>query len=90
MIRIAVVDDQKEITDHIAGIVQKYFEGCQEEFKVKCYQFPRELIWDLQENDYYDIFLIDIEMSINGLEVAKFIREMYLEPYIVFITSYVQ
>lgn len=90
MIRIAVIDDQKEITDHIAGIVNRYFEKCGEEFKVKCYQFPRELIWDLQEKDYYDIFLIDIEMSINGLEVAKVIREMYLEPYIVFITSYVQ
>lgn len=90
MIRVAISDDQTEIGKHIESIVKECYAEIEEGFEVKYYQQPRELLWDLQEKNYYDIFLLDIEMSINGLEVARQIRELYLEPYIVFVTSYVQ
>lgn len=90
MVRVAIVEDEVEVGKHIESIVREYFKGSGEKNEVKYYQYPRELLWDMQEKDYYDIFLLDIEMSINGMEVAKVIRDMYLEPYIVFVTSYVK
>ena len=90
MIRVAIVDDEVEIGRYIETLVKKYFEEANDSYEVKYYQYPRELLWELQEKNYYDIFLLDIEMSVNGLEVARQIREMYLEPYVVFVTSYVK
>lgn len=90
MIAIAIVDDEAEVGRRVESIVKKEFEKTESPFKVKYYQHPRELLWDLQEKKYFDIFFLDIEMNVNGLEVARQIREMYLEPYIVFVTSYVK
>jgi len=90
MIRIAVIDDEKVVTDHIAKIADDFCISKQVPYEIKCYQLPNELLWDLQENIYYDIYFLDIEMDINGLKVAKEIRQLYLEPYIVFVTSYIQ
>lgn len=43
----------------------------------------------MQDGCYYDIYLIDIEMSgMNGLELAQAIRIKYGHPFIVFITNY--
>ncbi len=90
MIRIAIADDDIEIGRRIEDILKKYVQEENKLYEVKYYENPKELLWDIQEKAYYDIFLLDIEMKPNGLEVAKHIREMYLEPYIVFVTSYVK
>lgn len=90
MVRIAIVDDEEEIGKHIEAIVKDYFKETQEVYEVRYYQQPENLTWDLADKKYYDIFLLDIEMNINGLEVARRIRELYLEPYIVFVTSFVK
>lgn len=90
MVKIAIVDDEEEIGKHIEAIVKDYFKETQEVYEVRYYQQPENLTWDLADKKYYDIFLLDIEMNINGLEVAGRIRELYLEPYIVFVTSFVK
>lgn len=90
MVKIAIVDDEEEIGKHIEAVVKDYFKETQEVYEVRYYQQPENLTWDLADKKYYDIFLLDIEMNINGLEVAGRIRELYLEPYIVFVTSFVK
>ena len=61
------------------------------EYEIKLYNTPGNLVWDLEEQTYFDIFLIDIEMSgINGLELAQKIRLKHLKPYLVFITSHME
>lgn len=90
MVKIAVVDDEEEIGRHIEAIVKNYFEETKKVYEVKYYQQPQDLLWDLKGKKYYDIFLLDIEMDINGLEIARAVRELYLEPYIIFVTSFVR
>lgn len=90
MVRVAIVDDEKNIIYHIKQVADKFFDERQIPHEVICYQYPKELLWDLQDKSYFDIFLLDIEMNINGLEVAHAIRQLYSEPYIIFITWYVK
>lgn len=91
MINIAIVDDELAYAEHIQKITAKYFESAGLDFKIKIYYMPNELIWDIEDNQYFDIFLIDIEMpDINGLELAHAIRQKYDEPYIIFITAFME
>lgn len=88
MLRIAVVDDKKEDATQIRHVLEKCFQDIDEEFVLRYYECSNELIWDLQEKQYYDVFFLDIEMSVNGLEVARSIRDLYLSPYIIFVTAH--
>lgn len=90
MIRVAILDDEEKIGEQIEAIAKEYLKETKAVYEIKRYQYPEELIWDLEDKKYYDIFLLDIEMEINGLEVARRVRELYLEPYIVFVTSFVK
>lgn len=92
MIKIAVLDDEQMMREQIAAIIERYVHETGEWLQVKCYESSEELKWDLEDKkEYYDIFLLDIELgSTNGLEVAHFVRQHAPDPFIVFITSYVQ
>lgn len=92
MIRIALLDDEKAVMERSAEIIAQYADEHKEEIETKCYSTSEELKWDLEEEKiYYDIYLLDIELGEeNGLEVAQFIRNIYPEPFIVFVTSYVK
>lgn len=88
MIRVAVVDDERAITEKVTDIVKEHFESIKQSYKVKSFQHPEELLQELKRKEYFDVFFLDVEMEINGLDVAKEIRQLYMEPFIVFVTSY--
>lgn len=91
MLKIAIVDDEMEFAEQVMEITRQYFESRGIVYEAMVYQMPRELIWDLEEGHYFDIYLIDVEMpTINGLELAHTIRQKYDEPFIIFITSHVE
>ncbi len=91
MLRIAIIDDEQACTREISRITDHYFRSAGVAYMIKAYQLPGELIWDIEEGTYFDIYLLDIEMpTINGMELAYAIRQKYDEPYIIFITSYVE
>ncbi len=89
MIRIAVVDDERLFSEHVKQISNNYFAGINEPYEVIGYNHPRELLWDLEDGSYYDLYLLDVQMpDIGGMELAQQIRLKWDEPYIVFVTSY--
>ena len=90
MLKVAVVDDEEAVTETVKEIIVDYFRGKDDDYKVKTYHLPMELIWDLEENDeYFDIYLLDIEMEeVKGLDLAQKIREISAFPFIIFVTSY--
>lgn len=91
MIRVAVIDDEALFSGHIKQIVEAFFSTRGEACEVIVYNLPNEMLWDLEENRYFDIYLIDVEMpALNGLELAQQIRIKYEEPYIIFITCYMK
>lgn len=90
MLKIVVVDDEEAVTENIKEIIVGYFQGKDDDYELKTYTLPMELIWDLEENDeYYDIYFLDIEMDkVKGLDLAQRIREISAFPFIIFVTSY--
>lgn len=91
MIRVAVVDDNETFLKQEESILKRCLTEKGMEYEIKVYSTPGNLVWDLEEQTYFDIFLIDIEMpGINGLELAQKIRLKHLQPYLVFITSHME
>lgn len=88
--RIAVVDDEKIFSEKIEQIIQRHLVPM--EYTIVLYNSAEDVLWDLQEHHvYYDIYFIDIEMQeVSGMELAYHIRQKYIQPYIIFVTSHIQ
>lgn len=87
MIRIAIVDDEKQIRKAIFLMIYNYFLDNALEYKVVPFSDGEELInSDLK----FDIIFLDIEMkNVNGIQAAQHIRKKDMNVPIVYITGYV-
>lgn len=84
--RIAIVDDQKIFREMVIESCQECFRGTDFIPKITEYDNGIKL---LEENEKAEIIFLDIEMpNMNGLEVAKRLREKYCDAYIIFLTSH--
>lgn len=92
MIRIAIVDDDKDALDKVCNLIEKYCQTNPQMVYRKKYSSANELKWDLEEKkEIFDIYILDIEIGDdNGIDVARFIRTMDEQAYIIFLTSYMQ
>lgn len=91
MISIAILDDCEHDRELLKYITHHYLKNKKVEYEISVYENSFNLSMDLKENKYYDIFLLDVEMpERSGLQVAKEIRKYYLEPYIIYVTNYVE
>lgn len=81
MIRIAICDDEKEYIDKILNIIAD-LKGIRAITYISAYE-----MLDVVED--FDIFILDIEMpEINGINLAKIIREKRKDAIIIFLTNY--
>lgn len=91
MFRVAIVDDDPVFLDKSRKITETFFEERKQECEIKTYERAYPVIEDIKERQYFDVFLIDIEMpDVNGMELACQIRRMYDSPYIIFVTSHIE
>ena len=80
-ITIAIVDDETIIREQIKNLIHQTTP----EAKVDAYPSGESL---LSAKQYYDILFLDIQMQgINGLEVAKTLRQQQKESLLIFITG---
>lgn len=88
---IAIVDDQKEYLKEISAYVRNFYFEQGLPYRIDTFFKAELLIYELQDGKYYDVYLLDIEMpEINGLELARQIRNYDMEGYLVFITSHMK
>lgn len=92
MIRIALVDDEPEITDQIAGYIAQYYQKIgqgQEAYKLYIYRDGRELLQRFPR--HIDIIFMDIEMQeVDGMTAAAKIRKVNQNVAIIFLTRLAQ
>lgn len=91
MFKFAVCDDEILYTDIIEKQIQMYC--CSESivFSVEVFHRGECLLMGLEENKFYDIILLDIEMpGINGMELAKHVRKQLPNAVVMFITSHLE
>lgn len=89
MYKIAICDDMEQDVQYIASVVKEWAK--QENVSVDIHTFPsaESFLFDYAEHKDYDILLLDIEMpSMNGVKLAKRIRQENDAVQIVFITGY--
>ena len=87
--RAAIVDDSQEYREEVETVLQSV--AGKSEKVVECTSFSRAeiLAYELQAGAYFDIYILDIEMpGMNGMELARGIRDKYPEVCIIFVTSY--
>lgn len=84
MVKFAVCDDEQEMADYISNKLREYYP---EECEIKKYRNGESLLND-RRREYFDAFFLDIGMpGMNGIELARKIRED--DPYvkIIFVTN---
>lgn len=87
MMKIAICDDDRTQSEYIRSRVLSWAAQNDTAVTVGMYASARALLFE----DYkaYAIFLLDIEMAgMNGIELAKIIRQHHETAVIVFITGY--
>ena len=87
--KIGICDDNQVDTDYVTSLVSAWAE--REQISVTCKTFPsaESFLFQYEDEKDYDILLLDIEMGqLNGMELARKIRQENVGVQIVFITGY--
>lgn len=87
--RIAVVDDEEQTREEIRSVLERFCRPEHAELSAEYYPGGGLLLYDLQEQKTFDVYLLDIEMEgMDGLTLAARIREAQKGAYIVFLTAH--
>lgn len=88
MYKVAVCDDEINTMEDIVNILSEMYDNILE---IKQYGSGEDIMYDIEENERFDIILLDIFMKgMDGIEVAEKIRKksMYDDVKIMFITAF--
>lgn len=89
MIRLAVCDDEQAVLDRVDRFLAAYQEKAERCFSVFTFRSPSTLLANIADGDDYDVYLLDIEMpELDGLTLAKAIREKQEHAVLIFLTSH--
>lgn len=90
-IHIAICDDDTVILSKVDELARVFFRTHCVDCKIQTYQSSENLLYDLQDGINYDLLLLDIEMpEIDGMDLAKVIRDTMPAAKIIFITSHLE
>ena len=91
MKKIAIVDDSRAYIELITDVLTKESSCTEDHFEIDSFQKASSLLYELEDGNDYDIYFLDIEMpEMNGLELAREIREKNEDAYLIFITSHME
>ena len=84
MIRIAICDDEKHMSDHIRAMASEFFRKKNREIQLRTFLSGEEL---LNYDGQIDILFLDIQMNgMDGLETARKLRAGKFRGVLIFIT----
>lgn len=87
--RIAVVDDCATDTEYAQVLVEEWLAKRNETAQIKTFSSAEAFLFAYEDNTTWDILLLDIEMKeMNGMELARKLRERNSAVQLVFITGY--
>ena len=84
MIRIAICDDEKHMSDHIRAFVSDFFRKKNREISIRTFLSGEDL---LSYDGQIDILFLDIQMKgMDGMETARKLRASKFRGFLLFIT----
>ena len=88
-LKIAVCDDDSSQRAYLSNIVNTWAKKKNYLIELKQYEGSSPFLIDYGEEKDYDILLLDIEMpGINGIDIAKRVRQENTAVQIIFVTGY--
>ncbi len=88
MLLVAVVDDDREELQELAGYVKDYFDRADESYVIHQFNDGVEFI---RSREMYNIVFMDIRMGeLDGLDAARFMRIVNKEAQLIFVTHMAQ
>ena len=92
MIRIAICDDEQSMVQQNEEIVKSSLQACGIGYEITTYTQSNNLLCDVgEDNFFYDLILLDIEMpEMSGMELAGKVKEFLPNVKVIFITSHVE
>ena len=89
VVEIAIVEDQRQEADILKKLLSDYAATHDREFAVEWFDEPKKFL-DAFDGKF-DLVFLDIQMpDINGMDVARKIRERDTDVIIVFVTNMIQ
>ncbi|MBD5495944.1 MAG: response regulator transcription factor [Lachnospiraceae bacterium] len=87
--KISVIDDNSTDTEYVAALVGCWAESEGHSLKISTFPSAEAFLFQYEEERDFDILLLDIEMKeMNGVELARKVRQGNDAVQIVFITGY--
>lgn len=92
MLRVAIVDDEKDAREHLAGLVARYATTRSQAIEATTHASAEDFLATLEDPAAApDIVLLDIEMpGLDGMQAAHTLREKGYGGQIVFVTNMAQ
>ena len=89
MVRIAIVDDERQCAEQAAQFVHRYFGGDKSKYKLSFFADGLEFIENYRAA--FDVVLLDIEMPmLDGVETAKRLRQRDAQVILIYMTRMAQ
>lgn len=89
--KVTIVDDEVRYIDRIKKIIGSYLEERLIEYEICTYVNAEQFLEELPQMEDCYLFLLDMQVSgYTGLQLAKEVRRNFPEPYIIFITNYME
>lgn len=89
MINVGICDDDLIFATKIETMLIKISKSQLIEMNIEVYSDGCELWNDIQNRNTFDLLYLDIEMlQVNGIDVARKIREKDMDVIIIYISSY--
>lgn len=88
-LKIAVCDDDDNQREYLAEITASWAERARHLAEIRKYAAAGAFLFDYEEEKDFDLLLLDVEMpGMNGVDLAKKIRQENKTLQIIFITGY--
>ena len=89
MLKIALCDDDSQFVSKITGLIQSLLQNGAESPVITTYINPVALTAYISDGERYDIYILDVEMpDLNGMDVARCIREYQPNAALLFLSSH--
>ena len=90
-IEIVLVDDEQLQLDYMQKLIEQAAESLDIEVDIHQYLSGEAFLFALEDHPTWNLAFLDIEMAeLNGMEVARIVREKVLDLELVFATAYAE
>ncbi len=90
MLKIAICDDEEYYRENIKKIVGECLTARNYEYSIEVFSSGENLVKLAAGLSMYQIVFLDIDMEgMNGIEVAKKLRQWSKDLYIIFVTAFI-